>query len=632
MSGNSPFLPGCRFCMLKKILQIAIVISACLVALRVGYYLLGIYFFGYDDEGYMLLSLKHYIAGGHLYSQVFTEYGPVFFWVESSLFHLFHQSVTHDAGRHITLLLWFLASLAAAWFLYRICRSVVTASATGLVIMLLASSMYEEPNHPEHLALFVLMLACCASTFESPTGLFILGALSSALFFIKVNIGVFCFIALLATVCCVLRSGPIRKIGALAFLLYFFVGPFALMHRDLHTWAFGFSLCAVLCGGLTFATAFYISPRFGSIRSIPAFAILGAAAFSVFVLIGTMLQGISLHSLFDGILLTPLHHPQLYQFPLRVDLLITLCVALAVGSVIVLYSRRRAKRQDLHWINLVRCFAGLCIVVVCVFAGFRAVVPTMLCLPLGLLPDDEDGWNTSAYVSRLFVALLAATELLESYPVAGNQVLVSTAPLVLWSFISIHDGGRELARRFPRWNRAPGRLPEVGTLVGMALILCLEAKTLKGSLWRMRFFTPASTLRGSQSLHLAPATEKMYVTLTNSIRRNCDMLYTLPGMGSLNLWSGAKAPDGMNLTAWVRFFRTDQQQKILRILKQDPSSCVVWNPRIETKWNSLSFNASSPLASYIVHDMPLVSSVGDYQIRINPQRQRPWINDKPQKP
>ncbi len=121
----------------------------------------------------------------------------------------------------------------------------------------------------------------------------------------------------------------------------------------------------------------------------------------------------------------------------------------------------------------------------------------------------------------------------------------------------------------------------------------------------------------------------MYVTLTTSIGRNCDMLYTLPGMGSLNLWSGAEAPNGMNLTAWVRFFRPDQQQGILRILQNDPNACAVWNPTIEAKWNPISFNASSPLASYIVNDMPRVSMVGDYQIRINPQRRRPWVAGTP---
>jgi hypothetical protein len=615
--------------MLKNFLRFAVALSAFLVALRVGYYLLGVAFRNYDDEGYMLLSLQHYLAGGHLYSQVFTEYGPVFFWVHSSLFRLFHLSVTHDAGRQITLLFWSLASMAAAWFLYRISRSVVIASATCLVMMLNATGMATEPDHPQHLALLVLMLARCASTFENPTGFFLLGALGAALFFIKVNIGVFLLVAVFAALCCILRSGPIRKIGGLIFILYFVAAPVALMHRDLHVWASGFCVLSVLCGALTIVTALYTAPRFASVRSTFSFAALGAVFLSVLVLIATTLQKISPRVLLEGILLNPLRHPQLYQFPLRLSLLTTLFVALVVSGILALYSLHHIRQRDLHWINHVRAVAGLYVVLALVFTDHYAIVTAVLLVPLALLPDNTNGWNASGYVPRLFIALLAATELLESYPVGGSQVAISVAPLLLWSFICIDDGARELARRFPQLNHAPGRLPAIGTLIGLALVLCLEAKTLKGSLWRMRFFTPASMLRGSHSMHLTPATERLYVTLTTSVSRNCDMLYTLPGMGSLNFWSGEPTPNGMNLTAWVRFFRPDQQQEILRILQKDPSSCVVWNPRIESKWNSLSFNASSPLARYIVNDMPRVSAVGDYQIRINPQRKRPWIGDTP---
>lgn len=615
--------------MLKKILRVSIAISACLVALRIGYYLLGVGFHDYDDEGYMLISLKHYIEGGHLYTQVFSEYGPVFFYVESWLFHLFHHGVTHDAGRHITLLLWFLSSVAAAAFLYRISRSVLIASATGLVMMLLASSMSGEPNHPQHLALTVLMLTCCASLLKTPAQFVVLGALAAALFFIKVNIGIFCFVALFGTLCCVLRSSLVRKISGLIFLLYFLVGPIALMHRHLHTWASGYCLLSVLCGGSTFVTALYTAPRFATIRSTLPFVALGAVVLSALVLVGTTIQKTPLHSLIDGILLTPIHHPQFYEVPLNISLLITLCLALLVGIIIGLYLHCRKMRRSVAWINLVRLFVGLCIIAALVLRGRSIIVPAILCLPLGLLPDDAREPTAAEYLPRLFISLLAATELLESYPVGASQLVISIAPLILWSFICVYDGGRELVRRFPQWNRASGRLPAIGTLVGALLILCVEAAVLKGGRWRMHFFTPASTLRGSHSLHLDPAAENLYENLTSSISRNCDMLFTLPGMGSLNLWSGVPAPNGLNDNAWVRFLRPDQQQEILRILQNDPNACAVANFRIESYWNSTAYNASSPLASYIVNDMPRVSSVNDYEIRVSPRRTRPWVVPAP---
>ena len=40
----------------------------------------------YDDEGYLLLSLKHYMDGGHLYTDTFTNYGPFSYFVQWILF------------------------------------------------------------------------------------------------------------------------------------------------------------------------------------------------------------------------------------------------------------------------------------------------------------------------------------------------------------------------------------------------------------------------------------------------------------------------------------------------------------------------------------------------------------------
>jgi hypothetical protein len=34
----------------------------------------------YHDEGYVLLSLDHYLQGGSLYTEVFSQYGPFYFY------------------------------------------------------------------------------------------------------------------------------------------------------------------------------------------------------------------------------------------------------------------------------------------------------------------------------------------------------------------------------------------------------------------------------------------------------------------------------------------------------------------------------------------------------------------------
>src|SRR5258708_9430576 len=54
-------------------------------------------FMMYDDEGYVLFSLKTFTETGGLYERVFSQYGPFFFLFHPAL-HLRGFEVTHTPG------------------------------------------------------------------------------------------------------------------------------------------------------------------------------------------------------------------------------------------------------------------------------------------------------------------------------------------------------------------------------------------------------------------------------------------------------------------------------------------------------------------------------------------------------
>jgi hypothetical protein len=60
------------------------------------------FFCRYDDEGYFLLMVKHYLDGGHLYTEVISQYGPFYTFAQTTFFRLLQLAVTHDAGRHLS--------------------------------------------------------------------------------------------------------------------------------------------------------------------------------------------------------------------------------------------------------------------------------------------------------------------------------------------------------------------------------------------------------------------------------------------------------------------------------------------------------------------------------------------------
>ena len=61
----------------EMVLGAVIAIAAFATAFLFARYSLATTFRFYDDEGYILLSLDHYMKGGTLYGNVFSQYGTL---------------------------------------------------------------------------------------------------------------------------------------------------------------------------------------------------------------------------------------------------------------------------------------------------------------------------------------------------------------------------------------------------------------------------------------------------------------------------------------------------------------------------------------------------------------------------
>ena len=249
-----------RHARLGTIFRASIAISVFLVGLAFGRYTLATTFRPYDDEGYFLLMIKHYLDRGHLYTEVFSQYGPFYTFVQKTLFRLLQLPVTHDAGRQVTLICWLSSAVLAGYFIYKLSKNVVLASAAGLASMSLARVLADEPGHPQQVILPIMMIACCVSISDGPISLLLLGALGAALVFTKINVGIFYFAAVGLTLICRFPAGRIRTIGTGLLLFYAFFGPVILMHRDVRGWALRYCLVAILCGASTFLAALLTAP------------------------------------------------------------------------------------------------------------------------------------------------------------------------------------------------------------------------------------------------------------------------------------------------------------------------------------------------------------------------------------
>ena len=126
---------------------IAFGITTALVA-AMAYFQIFSFFAEYDDEGYLLISLKLFRQGHALYDTVFSQYGPFYYAFMDGLASVLRLEWTHDAGRFITLGMWTSASLLCGLAIFALTRSLALGCVVQLLTGLALDTLRYEPMHP----------------------------------------------------------------------------------------------------------------------------------------------------------------------------------------------------------------------------------------------------------------------------------------------------------------------------------------------------------------------------------------------------------------------------------------------------------------------------------------------------
>src|SRR6478736_10337987 len=161
----------------------------------IGYLLINTTLMPYDDEGFLLISLRNYLAGLRLYDDVFSQYGPwpyVYHQIVTTLAG--HADMTHTLGRTITLLHWTVMCLLGGGLAWRLTRSHVAAGITAVLVFGLTWQTVSEPSHPgSHIGLLVAAAAGLISTLpgaKRPALVYAtLGLITGLLLLTKINVG-----------------------------------------------------------------------------------------------------------------------------------------------------------------------------------------------------------------------------------------------------------------------------------------------------------------------------------------------------------------------------------------------------------------------------------------------------------
>jgi hypothetical protein len=589
--------------------------AATALTIHAGYFRMFSFFAPWDDEGYMLVMLRSFRAIGALYTEVYSQYGPVYFLVMDLLFDGLRLPVTHDTGRLVTLGVWAASSLVCGLAAWRLTRSVGLGLCTQLLAFRSLYVQHFEPMHPGGLLCLLLSsLALVPLVYDSRPRLaaVLLGVGVAAVVLVKINVGVFALLATgffyVGSVPALARRRPLL-IGAGVAIA---AAPLVLIWPALqHPWAQRYVLhVATAAIGVAVAIGATGPDARFRLQHLGWWA-AGAAGLALLVGSAVILRGTRPGDLFDAVLIRPLGQAAALTIPMRIPpngrILDLLALALCVGAV-----RSRGRWSD-HGTDLVegplRIATGLAM----------ALTASGLSLTTGLFTIGNGGFLMAPFawvaalgprgiespgalaVARRFLPPLAVLQTLVAYPVAGlTQVQWSSFLLIPVGAICVADGARQLGRSV-RPLATPGWAPRLAGAVAVLVLLAITVRGVRIQMRSERALYESNRplgLPGAARLRIPSAEAAPLRAVVADLRQRCSTHIGLPGVNSFYLWAGQEPPTAANAGTWMYLFEAPLQARIVERLRGIDRLCGVSSVSLAAMYSRGRPIPPRPLAEY----------------------------------
>jgi hypothetical protein len=233
----------------------------------------------------------------------------------------------------------------------------------------------------------------------------------------------------------------------------------------------------------------------------------------------------------------------------------------------------------------------------------------LLCLPA------ENGDRFAG--ARQAVALVLLLQALQAFPVGGSQIswgCVLWIPLASARLVQLVS---ELPRILPR---LPSRsLVLLGTLCVGALLagsLGHESKAAQRLSAGSRLEVP-----GAESLVVPTHIASGIQLICQNARLNGDLLFSMPGVYSFNLWTGLPTPNTTNATLWFRLLSDTQQLALRDMLTLHPDAVIIRENSTLDYLRSRAIAVQGPLVDHIGRDFVEVLRLESHSLLLRRGRQ-----------
>jgi hypothetical protein len=548
--------------------------AVALLASPLAFYAFFTGFQEYDDEGYLLISLREYARGGVLYAEVYSQYGPAYFQLLTALFRVAGLAFVHTHGRILALALLGVTAILCAVVTWRLSRSLLIALAAELLVVQALLPSRDEPLHPGALlALLLGSLVLVGTCLDGPRWRVAAGfggVLLAIMLLVKVNVGLFAAVSIAGALAAAgppgrLRVAVVAGIAALPILLLAPRGDEPTVRAY---------LAVALASALGVALVALASPpgRLPIGRRALTFTACGALTLGACV--GwELVRGALPWSLLEGIVLGPLRHPG--AFFVAPDLgsgAIGTAVTGLAGALAFAWARRRgftARPSGSAVVGVAELAGGL---VLWLGATNR--------LPLGPLAFAPILWIALAgrraepgSLGALVLAMVAALQTLHAYPIAGTQVAWATFLAIPVGGVALADGWRRIREALAEvevFGVAQSRLAGVVLGVALAAVTASGAYATHGQLEAAYARAVPFGLPGAERIRVPAEQAALYRFLVGNLSARCRTFVTQPGLYSLHLFTGMEPPTGFNATVWMLLLSDAQQERIVERLARSP--------------------------------------------------------------
>ena len=565
----------------------------------------------YDDEGYMMWTVKNFLAGHALYDQVVTVYGPFYYLYEWIILSVTGAPAASDSLRLVSAAFWVAAALVAFLLAYRATGSLVLAAAVHLLAFRALGFIGEETAHPQE-ACVLLLLALGRAFYIANRRLrmVMMGVLGGAIAATKINLGIFVLVALTVGLTYAQSRGWRRNAACIAVSFGALALPAVLMwDRRTELWAITY--CALIVFSLASTLLTVLGLQWKSSYGLTDAAVVAgafagtAAAICCFPLT----QGSTLKSLFQWLVVMPYRWSQEWSLAPNIH---SWTLIWAVGGVVFAWNVYQGRVAD-RWLAMVKLAFGLAVVLFVAtdrYTGLLNFATPYLWL-VAARPMNA-GSNSLYPTARALLALLVVIQALYAYPVAGSQVglvavlMIVVAGICFWDAVSWgrSRGFTARVRRNRKWMPLAVQVTAALLIAGLSLSIAWSARRKYESFVALGF-------PGAMHVRVEPEKAAALRAIVSRINSSCGTLITEPGLFSFHLWTGKPSPPGLDHQVWM-FLDDAVQSAIVREIARDPRACVVYDQEVVDFWTRGTNISAKPGVRFIRENFETVLEGSGY--------------------